>query len=481
MRYLFTIIILVFFLFSGYSQIVYPSLNLSLLSKLDPEKTYAQNFGASGNEKYSGCYGWYQASKNKEYAIIGSSSGAYFIDVTIPTFPLVVDSIKVNNAAVHREIKTYNHYAYITTDEPNGRICVVDMQYLPDSVHEIPQSVHNLPSKAHTIFIDNNKLYLASTLYTDASSNISLESLAAYSLATPEMPVLLRRIEQDYSTVNSGGCNAHDIYVNNDTIFASCMNDGLRVYKLTSLNTFSLLAIYSGYQYAGYNHSSSLSADKKHLVFCDEVPTALPAKIIDVSDLGNIQPLSAFNSHPQATPHNPYIVGNKWCLVSTYEDGLYLYDISNPNNVSMYGYFDTHPQHGFNDNYPNGYAGNWGAYPNLPSKIILALDMQNGLFILEGDANYKNGDLPTGLVEKSAYNDILSFPNPTMNIINIKSELEVNGKLNYQIVNSLGSEVMDGETDNLNFTINLVNLNSGIYFLRLHVNNSVVVKKFVKE
>ena len=481
MRYLFTIIIVVF-LFSGYSQIVYPSLNMSLLSKLDPEKTYAQNFGASGNEKYSGCYGWYQASKNKEYAIIGSSSGAYFIDVTIPTSPLVVDSVKVNNAAVHREIKTYNHYAYITTDEPNGRICVVDMQYLPDSVHEIPQSVHNLPSKAHTIFIDNNKLYLASTLYTDASSNISLESLAAYSLATPEMPVLLRRIEQDYPTVNSGGCNAHDIYVNNDTIFASCMNDGLRVYNLTSLNTFSLLAIYSGYQYAGYNHSSSLSADKKHLVFCDEVPTALPAKIIDVSDLGNIQPLSAFNSHPQATPHNPYIVGNKWCLVSSYEDGLYLYDISNPNNVSMYGYFDTHPQHGFNDNYPNDYAGNWGAYPNLPSKIILALDMQNGLFILEGDANYKNGDVLTRFDTILDNKDILLYPNPAKSLITISSTVSGQANVSYEIADVLGKVVLQNENNASNkFSINIHDLNSGIYFLRLHVNNSVVVKKFVKE
>ena len=31
------------------------------------------------------------------------------------------------------------------------------------------------------------------------------------------------------------------------------------------------------------------------------------------------------------------------------------------------------------------------------------------------------------------------------------------------------------------FSINIHDLNSGIYFLRLHVNNSVVVKKFVKE
>jgi hypothetical protein len=31
------------------------------------------------------------------------------------------------------------------------------------------------------------------------------------------------------------------------------------------------------------------------------------------------------------------------------------------------------------------------------------------------------------------------------------------------------------------FSINITALNSGIYFFRLQVNNSVVVKKFVKE
>ena len=31
------------------------------------------------------------------------------------------------------------------------------------------------------------------------------------------------------------------------------------------------------------------------------------------------------------------------------------------------------------------------------------------------------------------------------------------------------------------FSININDLNSGIYFLRLQVNNSLVVKKFIKE
>lgn len=37
----------------------YPSLNVNLLSHIDPEKGLASPY----NNKYSGCYGWFQSTK----------------------------------------------------------------------------------------------------------------------------------------------------------------------------------------------------------------------------------------------------------------------------------------------------------------------------------------------------------------------------------------------------------------------------------
>ena len=55
----------------------YPSLNISLLAHIDPEK---DNTGLDGR-KYSGCWGWVQPVTHTEYAIVGTSSQTYFINL----------------------------------------------------------------------------------------------------------------------------------------------------------------------------------------------------------------------------------------------------------------------------------------------------------------------------------------------------------------------------------------------------------------
>ncbi len=87
-----------------------------------------------------------------------------------------------------------------------------------------------------------------------------------------------------------------------------------------------------------------------------------------------------------------------------------------------------------------------------------------------------------GLTEVVKQNDFALFPNPAKSIITISSTINGTIKINYEIVDVLGKVVMQNEnTGSDKFSININDLNSGIYFLRLQVNNSVVVKKFVKE
>src|SRR5690606_37024793 len=131
-----------------------------------------------------------------------------------------------------------------------------------------------------------------------------------------------------------------------------------------------------------------------------EVPGSIPIHMVDVQNPGNIQPLSTFNADSLTTPHNPYLIGNKFAIVSSYQDGLHIYDISTPTLVSHVGFFDTYYQGGVNtgDYNPDVYKGNWGAYPFLPSKLIIASDMQNGIFILDASAAYSTAVVdPVGL------------------------------------------------------------------------------------
>jgi hypothetical protein len=336
---------------------------------------------------------------------------------------------------------------------PN-RFQIVDLQYLPDSVHVVHDGTTYF-ERGHTIWIDRDKMYIGLTTFTAGFS-----PMAVFSLATPTAPVLLRELQQDAAFINE----VHDMYVRNDTVYASCGWQGLYVFKFnSSTNTFTQLGNYSGYsQGTAYNHSSSMTANGKYLVFCDEVPGTLPIRTIDIQNLGNIQPLEAFKPAPGTTPHNPYVLGNDFAVVSCYQDGLLIYDISQPANTAVSGYFDTHPQGGANvGNYFNeNYRGNWGAYPWLPSGIIIAQDMQNGVFILDPTKAFTNR---VGISENSQQALGLSaYPNPAVNTLWLNAT--ITGPLHIQLHNLLGQVVYEKVTEGpLQEQINTQHLPNGTY------------------
>ncbi len=453
---------------NNFTAQTYPSLNINLLAHLNPETDAT---GTDGR-KYSGCWGWAQTNKNREYAIVGTSSQTYFIDVTNPASPVVVDSVKAKHAGcTWREMKTYQNYCYIVSDDaPPNTFQIVDMQYLPDSVHVIHNGTTYF-ERSHTIFIDNDKMYCGSV--TEASG-AGYSTMRVYSLATPTAPVLIRKLEQDINTTIIDV--VHDMYVRNDTIYASCGFKGFHILKLTASNTFSLMQSYTGYAYSGYNHSSWQTDDRKTMVFADEVGAHLPAKVIDVTNFNNITLVDTIRSSYTATAHNPYIVGNRWCWLSSYQDGLYLYDISNPSNTTIYGYFDTQPQTG-----TTNYSGNWGAYPYLPSKIIIACDMQNGIFILEGDNTYQGS---VGIGEQSSQSSMFSvYPNPAKDEIHFLIANQSHKNIQCTITDVLGKVVY---TESLNIddafyktTIHTSALHNGCYFVTLKGNNLNETKKIL--
>ncbi|MES2567944.1 MAG: choice-of-anchor B family protein [Bacteroidota bacterium] len=438
----------------------YPSLNISLLAHLNPETDTT----GGDKRKYSGCWGWYQTSKNKEYAIVGTSKQTYFIDVSNPSNPVIVDSVRaMHTGCTWREIKTYQNYCYMVSDIclPNG-LQIVDMQYLPDSVHV----VHNdstIFKTCHTIFVDQDKLYCGS-VKNSAAMGSGYSTMRVYSLATPSVPVLVRSLEQDVSTTIINV--VHDMFVRNDTVYASCGDKGFHILKLTAAGTFSLMQSYTNYPYSGYNHSSWQTDDRKTMVFADEVGPHLPAKVIDVSDLNNITLVDTIRSSYFATAHNPYIIGNRWCWISSYQDGLYLYDISNPSNTSIYGYFDTQPETG-----TSNYSGNWGAYPYLPSKIIIACDIQHGIFILEGDDTYKSFVGIKDAEMPKVFSTFSVFPNPASDQLNCIIANYNGSDLKFTISDVLGKNIAE-ETWHVNRMLyktsyNTKALNTGYYFINL--------------
>ena len=183
-----------------------------------PEPTYGI--------KYNSVWGWVDtADSNREYAILGSGLGTHIIDISNPTAPIEVDFVPGRQTGcIWREYKTYGKYLYAISDDvvPNS-FQIMDLSYLPDSV-KIVHDDNSIFERAHTLFIENDLLYVGSP--KENSFGLAY-SMAVYSLSNPELPTLLRTLNQDDPSITW----VHDMYVRNDTVYASCGYQGLFFYK----------------------------------------------------------------------------------------------------------------------------------------------------------------------------------------------------------------------------------------------------------
>ena len=457
------ILSMLFLAVSTHAQ-VYQSLNMNLQSNWFDSTVIAE---PAYGIKYNGIWG-YEAN-GREYALIGSTAGVYFIDITNPQNPVKSDFVAGRRGAcIWREIKTYSHYAYLISDDqsPNS-FQIVDLQYLPDSVHVVAD-YSSLFERGHTLFVDGNKLYVGLVRGGQFTSN---QSMAVFSLVNPEVPLFLRSINDDYPTLLPGN-QVHDMFVRNDTVYASCGYDGLFIfYYNQSLNQFQLINSLTSYPSQGYNHSSAL-ADNGALVFMDEVPSGLPIKVLDVSDPQNLTITSTFSSNPVVTPHNPFIIGNT-CYIAYYLDGLQVYDVSDPFNPVRTAYFDTHYQEPLGGPYPSlAYQGAWGAYPFFSSGSIAVSDMQNGLFVLNQSSSG---------IDNISLNNVSIYPNPVSKNQNITIDNIKNSQAIIVEICDLQGNVIFSKSclGNNSFDIRMPEIASGLYIIKIRNSKEVACKKLI--
>jgi choice-of-anchor B domain-containing protein len=435
--------------------------NVNLLSDFDdlsvtPEPTYGI--------RYQSCWGWADTVAHREYGIIGSSSGTFIVEVTDPLNPVQRDYVPAPHGnLIWHEYKTYQNYLYIISDDPTpNRFQICDLSYLPDSVHVVFDS-NSLFSRAHTIYIEGNKMYLASVTAS------SYKSMQVYSLANPVAPVLLRSLSQDYPAISQ----VHDMFVTHDTVYASCANQGLFIFKYDSIaNTFSEIGTLTSYPDQGYNHSSVLSKDHTTLYMCDEVPAGLGTKVVDVTTISTATVDTVFYTNPGDTPHNPYVRDN-FLYLAAYNDGVYIYDITTPAVPVLAGFFDTHPQNG--TIYPDAYAGCWAVYTDLPSGTLLAADMQMGLFCLDVS------QITTGINRPANLNEsMMVYPNPAYSSFKVKLNLKADASYTFELLNALGStvkKVIDKNSLSEEIQIPVNTLPAGIYFAKLITDHKTFVQK----
>jgi choice-of-anchor B domain-containing protein len=411
---------------------------------------------------------WGYEKEGREYAIIGSTRGTHIFDVTDPVNSVMVDFVwgkDTGNQIVHRDYHDYKGYLYAVSDEGNSSLQIMDLSYLPDSVHVVYDSA--ILTHSHNIFIDT----ATDKMYSCGGDN----QFDVYSLVSPLQPVLLKKCHIDVpwwaTTVGSGGY-VHDVYVRNDTVWCNA-GDGLHVADFTNMSSPTLLASLTSYPDGGYNHSGWLNDAGNIYAMADETH-GKKVKILDVSDLNNIQFLDTIGSDVavNSIAHNLIFKGD-YLYVSFYFDGLYIWDMSNPSNPVLKGFYDTSDELNFNT-----YKGNWGVYPFLSSGIILASDMQRGLFVFDVS---QISDV-SEIVNKKRFK---VFPNPFEGEINLVGLAGFNESYELSLIDVSGKIIMNKTINNafleqqqISIPTHLVN---GTYLLTVQNSSFSQTIKLVKK
>jgi choice-of-anchor B domain-containing protein len=315
-----------------------------------------------GVPDYANIWG-YVDSLGNEYALSGHYKGLTIINVTNPDAPFIVKYIK-GKYSVWREVKTWKHYAYVTT-EGGGGLQIINLRSLPDTNGILvkqwqPFYLDDTLRSIHALHIENGYAYLY-------GSNIGNKGALIANLTDPWNPTVEGIV--DYSYI-------HDGYVRNDTLYAGHIYDGfLRVWDCRNKSNPVLLgAIQTPW---AFTHNTWLSDNGKTVYITDEV-NGSACVAYDVSNLQDIVEISRVysqNKNSQAPIHNT-MVNNDYIFNSWYADGFTIVDGSRPTNLVNVGWFDTSPIIG------GGFNGCWGVYPFLPSGNLLANDRQTGVWVL---------------------------------------------------------------------------------------------------
>ena len=451
----------------------------------DPSLVGSASFDNAYNEV------WGLAVNNREFAVIGTTAGTHFIDVTDPNNPELVQFVAgavQGPVIIHRDYHDDGCFLFVVADEPASvnsdemsTLQVIDISRLPESV-EVVYDSDELIFRAHNIFIDepNDRLY---ALITNGAG-LGFSAMRIYDISVPDDPQFVA-LHNSLEGINIQ--QVHDGFIEDNMAYLNLGPDGFAIVDFTDPVSPTLLGTLDNYPQQGYNHSGWLSQDGQYYYMSDETH-GLEMKVLDVSDPTDIEVtdfFSADNPAPSSIPHNQ-VVACDYLYVSYYYDGLQVYDISDPATPIRIAEFDT-------SNEPDAcsFKGAWGVYPFLPSGNILVSDMQEGLFVFEAideSECSQRRDMCRGVLintSETIRNDLFSIqPNPANEYINILATESISNEVNVTLSDITGRAIMK-EKRLIHSGENLVNLpidlSAGLYLLSINGEDFLYTEKLVIE
>lgn len=358
-----------------------------------------KDIGGKRGIELNDIWGYRDPETRHEYALVGRLDGTSFVDITDPSHPVFVGNLPKTStapASIWRDIKTYQHYAFIVADGAREHgMQVFDLDRLrhpgktPATFSE--DAHYSLIHSAHNIVVDTATGY-AYLVGGSAGGEMCGGGLHMVDIRTPLHPQFAGCFA-DSTTGRSSTGYTHDaqcvIYHGPDAKYQGreiCFNfseTAIGIADVTEKAHPKALS-HQSYPNVGYSHQGWLTDDQKYVYADDELDelqglvSGTRTLIWDVSDLENPVLAGEYVSSNKAIDHNLFVVGNS-VYESNYLSGLRVLDITDRTHPKPAGFFDTVPVG------PDvaEFGGSWGNYPFFPSGLVAVTSMKEGLFVLK--------------------------------------------------------------------------------------------------
>lgn len=331
--------------------------NMTLMANL----SLAQ-LSAGATPAVSGAGNWgYTAPDGRRFALTGLSSGTSIVDVSNPAAPRSTGFVE-GPASTWREIRTYKHYAYVSTEARYG-MDIIDLAN-PDRPRKV-QTWNKTFTNAHTLWIDEERGLLFANGTAFGMRVLDLEP-------DPEDPREVGAFTQFYM---------HDSYTRGNVLYGSAINNGFLI-ELDVRDPARIAEITRFTTGGAFTHNSWLSRSGGFLFTTDE-RLGRPLEVWDLADALHPRKVAEYIAAANSIPHNVLVDGDR-LLVAHYTEGVHLLDVRNPAQPAVLGFYDTYTAQPPCSAFP--FCGVWGAYIFPGSDLIVASDIQGGLFVIRADA-----------------------------------------------------------------------------------------------
>ncbi len=440
----------------------FPCEGYDLLSQL-PLSTF-------NSVKANDSWGWTDPMDGKEYGLLCLNEGTAFIDISDPFNPLYLGFLpgESNQHTTWRDVKTYNNFAFIVSEDTGHGMQIFDLTKLRDVVNPpvtfTKDAYYNAFGSCHNIVINEASGYAYAV-----GSNIFSGGPHFINIQDPLNPIgeggfSNQGYTHDAQVVLYNGPDSD--YQGRELLFGA-NETHVAIVDVTDKSNPTTIATMD-YTNVNYTHQGWLSEDLRYYFLgdeTDEINTGINSRTIvfDLSDLDNPVFHMEYFGPTSATDHNGYVVGNYFYLANN-AAGLRVVDLSDIDTMNMVevGHFDSYPA-----NNASGFNGSWSIYPFFESGNIVISDRAEGFLVVR----------PSELLQVSSVDEIefKIFPNPAFEQLTIKATEPITSVSLFDTTGKMLLQVEGSGT--LHQMIDLGKVQSGMYLLEINKHSTKLVCK----